>query len=1071
MYCRQGWVSALGLAVLNSGPATTRTRYSMPLRFHSLLLFSLLSLASAAQTLLPYIEDPSMVEENKLPARSTFYTADNPAAASVEGPDTEGRYRSLDGVWKFHWSPTPEKRPLGFEDPAYDVSDWDVIPVPANWELEGFGTPIYTNHPYPFYWNETPTPPDIPDGWNPVGSYRRTFTLPKGWKRDRIALHFGAVKSAFFLWVNGQRIGYSQGSKLPAEFDITQAVQSGTNTLAIEAYRWSDGSFLECQDFWRLSGIEREVWLHARPQSHIADVVVDAGLKNNFLTGDLKVTTEVAHHGKGPFQGTLRCGVDRNGRSLASVDLPVSVATGDTAKITWREPFPDVARWTAETPDLHDLTVSLLDEKGQSLEATRLEIGFRDVRIEDGLVKVNGKPILIKGANRHEHHPETGHVIDKATMEADIRALKTHHFNAVRTSHYPNHPYWYTLCNRYGLYVYDEANIESHGMGYDLDRTLGNQPEWAEAHLMRTKRMIARDRNHASIICWSMGNEAGNGVNFYANYEYIKNTDPTRYIAYERAERDWNTDVYCPMYAGLEHLEWFANQKDDPRPLIQCEYAHAMGNSLGGFKEYWDLYRAHDRLQGGFIWDFKDQGLWDEHKGQPYLAYGGDFGPKGTPSDHNFLNNGLLMADGSPHPHMLEAQHVQQPLHFSRADTTGNTYQLSSEFVFREAVVDIHTTALCDGRPTRTFVMENQRIQAGQVTTIDLAKATGGKPLHANRNCEKVLTLEARLAESEPLLPAGHILGRNQFINNAPDPKPLPMARGRVDLALQGSALVLSFDRGNLTLNRQTGHIIGYQVDGRDLVMSGAHPHFWRPPVDNDYGAQTPEKKAPWRDPLDASVPAELSQSRESSGALTVAFEHALLDGHATLRIAYTVDAGGTVRVQQSLDALTGEHPGMYRFGQHWVLPSQWERVNWYGRGPMESTSDRKSAAFLGIHSMNVTDLVTPYARPQYNGSRTDTRWVRLTDDNGMGLEFTANGTFDFSALHYSPDQLDSGPRKETTQAHFRLLKPTEEVHLDLDGVSSGVGCINSWGALPLDNYQLPYTDRTFSFTFRPITP
>jgi len=1043
----------------------------MPFRFTSLLLLSLFSLSSAAQTLLPYIEDPTVVEENKLPARTTFYTADSPAAASAEGPNTEGRYRSLDGVWKFHWSPTPEKRPVGFEDPAYDVSDWDDIPVPANWELERFGTPIYTNHPYPFYWNETPNPPDIPDGWNPVGSYRRAFTLPKRWKRDRITLHFGAVKSAFFLWVNGQRIGYSQGSKLPAEFDITHAVQSGTNTLALEVYRWNDGSFLECQDFWRLSGIEREVWLHARPQSHLADVVVDAGLKNNFKTGDLTAALGVTHHGKGTFQGTLRCGVERNGHNLASVDLPVSVATGDTAQINWREQFPDVDRWTAETPKLHDLTVELLDEKGQTLEATRLEIGFRDVRIEGGLVKVNGKPILIKGANRHEHHPETGHVIDKATMEADIGALKTHHFNAVRTSHYPNHPYWYTLCNRYGLYVYDEANIESHGIGYDLDRTLGNQPEWAEAHLMRTKRMIARDRNHPAIICWSMGNEAGNGVNFYTNYDYIKNTDPSRYIAYERAERDWNTDVYCPMYAGLEHLEWFANQQDDPRPLIQCEYAHAMGNSLGGFKEYWDLYRSHDRLQGGFIWDFKDQGLWDEVKGKRYLAYGGDFGPEGTPSDHNFLNNGLLMADGTPHPHMLEAQYVQQPLHFSRVDTKGNTFKLSSEYVFQEAVVDVHATVLCDGRPLRTVVIENQRVQAGEAIIIDLEKASDGKPLNAGSHCEAVLTLEARRVEPDPILPAGHVLGRNQFILSSPASEPKPMARGRVDLSQQGRALVLTFNRGSLTLNRTTGHIVGYEVDGQERVISGGQPHFWRPPVDNDYGAQTPEKKAIWRDPMDATVPAEFSQNRESSGALTIGFEHVLLDGDATLRITYTVDASGTVHVEQSMDAVTGEHPSLYRFGQHWVLPGQWEHVDWYGRGPMESTADRKSAAFLGIHTMDVADLVTPYARPQYNGSRTDTRWVRLTDNSGAGLEFTANGTFDFAALHYSPDQLDSGPRKETTQAHFRLLDPVKEIHLDLDGFSSGVGCINSWGALPLDDYQLPYADHTFSFIFRPLSP
>ena len=1032
-------------------------------RLSVLLGCLLLPVLASAQTLLPYIEDPSMVEENKLPARATFYTASEASGASVEGPDLAGRYRSLDGVWKFHWARSPEERPVGFEAPKYDVSRWDEIPVPANWELHGYGTPIYTNHPYPFYWKQTPTPPDIPDGWNPVGNYRRDFELPAEWKGQRILLHFGAVKSAFFLWVNGERIGYSQGSKLPAEFDITDAVRKGTNTLALEVYRWSDGSFLECQDFWRLSGIEREVWLHARPRTHLADVVADAGLAADFLTGTLSLATEVTHQGKGRFNGTLRLSVLREGRTLSTLDLPTGVDAGDTARIAWRKRFPKVDRWTAETPALHEVTVELLDADGEVLEATRLEIGFRDVRVENGLVKVNGQPILIKGANRHEHHPETGHVMDKATMEADIRALKTHHFNAVRTSHYPNHPYWYTLCNRYGLYVYDEANIESHGIGYDLDKTLGNNPDWAHAHHMRTQRMIARDRNHPSIICWSMGNEAGNGVNFYANFRYLHKMDPSRYVAYERAERDWNTDVYGPMYAGLEHLAWFADQEEDPRPLIQCEYAHAMGNSLGGFKEYWDLYRSEERLQGGFIWDFKDQGLWKEQDGERFLAYGGDYGPKGTPSDHNFLNNGLLMADGTPHPHMLEAQQVQQPLHFTQSGEDDNFIQLSSEYVFRHAVVDVHATVLCNGRTVDARVWEKQTIPPGGTLSFELKPDQEGGP------CERILTLEARLFDPEPMLPAGHILGRNQFILSKAAASDDAAATGKVDLNLAEGRLTLSFDRGALTLDRNTGHILGYSVDGRNLVQIGAEPQFWRPPVDNDYGARTPESKAVWRDPLDADTPAEFSQDRERHGALTVGFRRAVLGGDASLNIAYTMAADGSVTVRQSLDSLKGEHPGLYRFGQHWVLPAGLENVEWYGRGPMESAADRKSAAFLGRWAMDVTDLVTPYARPQYNGTRTDTRWVRLTDDAGVGLEFAADGALDFTALHYRPDQLDSGPRKETTQAHFRLLHPVDDVHLDLDGFSSGVACINSWGALPLDAYQLPYGNYTFEFTFRPV--
>jgi len=530
-----------------------------PLLALFLLVLSAVSPLTQAQTLLPFIEDPAIVEENKLPARATFFTASSIAKADLDTPSYGDRYLDLNGTWKFKWSRTPEERPLGFEASGFDASGWDEIPVPANWELEGFGTPIYTNHPYPFYWQESPNPPDIPDGWNPVGSYVRNFKVPKSWGGQQVTLHFGAVKSAFFVWVNGQKVGYSQGSKLPAEFDITDALKNGDNTLALEVYRWSDGSFLECQDFWRLSGIEREVWLHAQPKVHLADVRVEAGLENRYSDGVFSIALELAHLGKQPFTGTARCILSNGGRSVAEATLPLQVSPGDTAQFTWRKKLPSVSTWTAETPHLYQVDVVLKDGNSKITEATRLEVGFRDIRIEDGLVKVNGKALLIKGTNRHEHHPETGHVVDRATMEADIQTLKAHNFNAVRTSHYPNHPFWYTLCDRYGLYVVDEANIESHGMGYALDRTLGNNPDWMHAHMVRTERMVARDRNHPSILCWSLGNEAGNGVNFEATYAFVKSADPSRFVTYERAERAPNTDVYVPMYADYMHLERFAH--------------------------------------------------------------------------------------------------------------------------------------------------------------------------------------------------------------------------------------------------------------------------------------------------------------------------------------------------------------------------------------------------------------------------------------------------------------------------------------------------------------------------------
>ena len=1041
-----------------------------------------MTLESYAQTLLPYIEDPSVVEENKLPARATFYTAAVADQASVEGPQFGDRYLSLDGTWKFKWSRAPEERPLGFESPDFDVTSWDDIPVPANWELEGYGVPIYTNHPYPFYWQQTPNPPDIPDGWNPVGSYVHRFSLPKTWKDQRVILHFGAVKSAFFVWVNGQRVGYSQGAKLPAEFDITDALQKGENTLALEVYRWSDGSFLECQDFWRLSGIEREVWLHARPTAHLADVVVSSGLSDQYANGTLGVAVDLAHLGQGEFEGSVACVLTLAGTEVASATLPVEVQEGDTARFTWRNTIKGAAPWTAETPTLYDLTVSLKDRDGIALEATRLEVGFRDIRIEDGLVKVNGKALLIKGVNRHEHHPETGHVIDKATMEADIRTLKAHNFNAVRTSHYPNHPYWYTLCNRYGLYVVDEANIESHGIGYDLDRTLGNNPDWERAHMTRTARMVARDRNHPSILCWSLGNEAGNGVNFEATYAYIKATDPSRFVTYERALQDANTDVYVPMYADYSHLEWYTRQKEDPRPLIQCEYAHAMGNSLGGFKEYWDLYRRYPQLQGGFIWDFKDQGLWSESKGRRFLSYGGDYGPAGTPSDHNFLNNGLVMADGTPYPHMLEAKQVQQPLRFQLGHPTGRSIRAESEFRFRTATVDLEWTATADGRIIDQGTLERVTFQPMTSVLLDLPfKARDMGP------AEVMLTLEARLADDEPLLPQGHTLARAQFTlaeGTLSTPEP---ASGRVDLNAVAGDIVLSFREGTLTLKRNSGLISRYQFQGEDLILAGGQPNFWRPPVDNDYGTGSPEHRLEWRTPFDDPGPAKMTTERLQNGSMEVSFARPILAGDAVVTVQYTVHFDGQVDIVQSMDAVAGKpapdlagrhqaldeghHGNLYRFGQHWVLPPALKEVQWYGRGPLESVADRQQAAFVGRYAMPVSDMSTPYARPQYNGTRTDTRWLRVHNGQGLGLAFQSESTFDFTALHFRPDQLDSGPDKSTTQSHYRLLDPVEEVHLDIDGFSAGVACINSWGALPMEEYRLPFEDYSFAFSFRPWQP
>ena len=567
----------------------------------------------------------------------------------------------MNGAWKFNWVRSPGERPQDFFQEGFDDSDWDRIPVPSNWEIQGYGVPIYLNHPYEFEKN----PPYIHHDYNPVGSYRTTFQVPEDWGDREVFLHFGAVKSAMYLWVNGQQVGYSQGSKLPAEFNVTDYLRTGENLLAVEVYRWSDGSYLECQDFWRISGIERDVFLWAAPKIHIRDVFVKAGLDDNYRNGRLEVTVDLANYGMSASEAvTVEMAVvdPDDGSVISNPHLTMDVPAEGAERIGHR---PGRCRTGEENgppkpPISTTSTLTLKDPAGQALEVIRQRIGFRTVEIKDGLLQVNGVPITIKGVNRHEHDPFTGHVMTEERMVEDMRLIKAANMNAVRTSHYPSDPRWYELADEYGLYIVDEANIESHGMGYQPDVTLGNNPDWELAHVDRMRRMVERDKNHPSVIIWSMGNEAGNGVNFYAAYEWTKKRDDTRPVQYERALQDRNTDIYVPMYAGFQHLEEYA-QSEPERPLIMCEYAHAMGNSVGNFTDYWEIIDRYPSLQGGFIWDWVDQGLAKvTENGDSIWAYGGDFGPPGTPSDGNFLINGLVQPDRYPNPHYYEVRHVHQ---------------------------------------------------------------------------------------------------------------------------------------------------------------------------------------------------------------------------------------------------------------------------------------------------------------------------------------------------------------------------------------------------------------------------
>ncbi len=1016
-------------------------------------------------------ENPAVIERNKRSPRASFFAFESAELAKQAIPDSSSRFLSLNGVWKFHFAPTPEERPVDFFKPGFNTSAWEEIPVPANWEVEGHGTPIYVNHPYAFSFHERPSPPNIPDGDNPVGSYLRRFELPVSWDGQQVIVYFGAVKSAFYLWVNGTAIGYSQGSKLPAEFDVTDALQPGTNTMAIEVYRWSDGSYLECQDFWRISGIERDVYLYTKPDAHIRDfhVVadVDGTYRDGLLTAD--VFWEQGQQKHMPSI-TAALAYSESAVECAWSEEPIEGGTRLTAHV------PNSALWSAENPNLYDLSIQLKDHKGQCLEAISERIGFRKVEIRDKQLLINGQPILIKGVNRHEHHLETGHVISRATMLEDIQLMKAHNVNAVRTSHYPNDPYWYDLCDQYGLYVYDEANIESHGMGYNLNLTLGNNPNWLEAHMSRMQRMVKRDRNHPSIIVWSMGNEAGNGYNFYQLYLWTKAEDSTRFVAYERAVHEWNTDIIGDMYAHYDVLERYALDSTQTRPFILCEYAHAMGNSLGGFKEYWDLFRQYDNLQGGFIWDFIDQGLLAERDGRPFFAYGGDYGGPDVPSDHNFLNNGLVRADRIPQPHFEEAKYVMQPLQFA---IDGDELVVHNEYFFRSADdYELHWLLLNDGHVMETGTFG--RLQLGPQQEMRLAIPaweTKGR-VHLN--------VSARLALEEPLLPMGHEVARAQFeLQTKPPVERLIVQSGALHQQHNAGQWTVSGSGFEAAWDLETGRLERYTVEGQDLITEGGRVNFWRAPVDNDYGAGTPKLYAEWRDPIASSGPPTHAIRTHKSGSTSILFNFTLLGGDASYTQECVVHTNGSIEFTNELRAITGEavsningwgaplregqHSNLYRFGNSFTLDTSLTEAAWYGRGPGETSTDRNTTALVGRYQADVEDLFTLYARPQHNGLRTDVHEVAFTNDDGAGLRFSTDSTFHFSAAHHRMEALDSGPDKASVQSHVRLLEPELPVFVNIDGFHSGVGCVNSWGALPLPSYQLPYDDYCFSYRIEAI--
>jgi beta-galactosidase len=1010
-------------------------------------------------------ENPRALGLNKLEPHATFTPFPSAPSPTAGGPSSPWRM-SLNGPWKFRWSPGPAERPADFWKPEFDVSAWKEIPVPSDWQFQGYDIPIYVNMTYEFTRN--PRPPFVPRDHNPIGSYRRTFRVPEDWKGMDVVLEFGAVKSFFYVWVNGHRLGFSKDSKTPAEWDITPWLADGDNILAVEVYRWSDGSYLECQDFFRLSGIERDVVLTAVPKVRIRDFFARATLEPGYRDGRLDLTVEVrnAAPGQRAEPASVRFALyDEAGKKVLAGSRSVALDGREKAPAEFSGTLRSPKKWSAETPHLYTLVLELADGRGRPLEAASRRVGFRTSEVRDGRFLVNGVPVRLKGVNRHEHDPVTAHVISEESMRRDIALMKQSNINAVRTCHYPNDPRWYELCDEYGLYVIDEANIESHGLGYGT-RSLAKDPEWGPAHLDRVARMVERDKNHPSVVIWSLGNEAGDGVNFEQAYRWLKQRDPSRPVQYERAELLPHTDIYCPMYASVEEIEKYAASKPG-RPLIMCEYAHSMGNSTGNLQDYWDVIEKYEALQGGFIWDWVDQGFAAKNgRGQSFWAFGGDYGPPDVPSDRNFCCNGLVGPDRASHPGLAEVKKVYQYVKFRPVDLAAGAIEVANRYDFIALDgFDLHWEVAADGRPLASGVIEKPAVgpRGAKTVKVPLPK------IQARSGTEYFLTVQAVTRQASGLVPKGHVLASGQF--------PLPWHAAEAPSAL-ASVPPLSLEDGpreavvsgrdfSVLFDKMTGTLASYTFKGRELIRSGPEPNFWRAPTDNDFGNGMPRRLAAWRR---ASLERELKSLtavRETADRATVTAVFDLDGVPVTHTVRYTISGDGGVSIANDFAPRAGAKlPDLPRIGMRLAMPGEFDRVQWFGRGPQENYRDRKTAAFVGLYETTVADEIIPYVAPQEYGNRTETRWVAVRDKDGAGLLIAGQPLLEFSALPYWPEDLTLESRGAK---HPGDIIRRDFTCLALDLAQMGVGGDDSWGAPVHPQYTVPAKVYSYSFRFRPL--
>ncbi len=1009
-----------------------------------------------------YHYNHEIFEDHKIAPRASFFAFESP---DISEKENSKRFLSLNGEWRFNWVKDPKQRPRTFQNIDYDDSEWTNIPVPANWEVEGYDHPIYLDERYPF----TTKWPDAPADYNPVGTYRKTIELDREFLKEDVILHFAGAKSAMYVYINGEYVGYSQGSKLPAEFNISDYLKEGNNLIALQMFRWSDASYLESQDMLRMSGVEREVYLYSRPKVHVSDFYANTNLDNSYTNGVFKGTVSLTNTTDGTVSKTISIEILDGKNSVFKTSEKIEIQVNSTKEFNTNTIIARVRSWSAEIPNLYALSISLDDN-----QFIKTQIGFKSVEIKNSQVLINGKAIYFKGVDRHETDPFTGHVVSRESMEKDIKLMKQNNINAVRSAHYPNDPYWLDLCDKYGLYVIDEANIESHPLAISEDTQIGNEMSWLPAHMMRTQRMYYRDRNHPSIYSWSLGNEAGEGDIFRTTYKWLKTQDNNRIVQYEPAGKEDYTDVYCPMYPKPEYLITHGKSSSD-KPSIMIEYAHAMGNSVGNLQDYWDIIETYPNLQGGYIWDWVDQSLeYKDDNGKPYLAYGHDYHPD-LPTDGNFLNNGLVDPYRNPHPHLSEVKKVYEPVQFNYL---GNgVIEIENKNFFTNLLdKSLQLKLLVDGKETLLAEGIELNIESQSKATMHFPEI----PEMFNPESEFILEVSLIQKEATELIPKSREIAWDQFIlNKGVHIESSSLEANNLEIEPLENGIQIKNDKVALKINSNSGEITSWLFEGKEITNQPIRPNFWRPPTDNDLGNGLDKWGKIWQKATydySAILTKEPYLDNDHDGYV-FEVKYKLPNNIAEVNTLFNILPNGNLVIEYNFIATKKELPNIPRLGMYMTLDTKFTDVSWYGKGPDESYWDRKTGQKLGLYSGQIEEQFHRYSRPQETGNKTDLRWMEVSS-NDIKLRVTSSQLLNASVWPFNMQELDfssdDGAESASglvpvTKKHGADIKLGETIQWNIDYLQMGVGGDTSWGRLVHPEYTI-LANKNYSYSFT-ITP